>query len=338
MRHIRQTVAVRYGWSCGKNLTLFYRETRDRKRFVGRRCPKCRAVHVPPVEVCGKCFARCEEGLVEVGPGGRLDSWTTVHLPFPGQPTEPPYVFAMIQLDGSNTLLSHRVAGAQEEDLRIGMRVEPVWSEERKGNLHDVLYFRPAVASALQPSLASAPPRGGFAPSAGGTATPSALLAPGGEASPPAPPSPPLVASARALDTAEPRQAPAEPERAPEIQKPGGEKMEITVHDIFHAMEKNFLPAGAGDWKAAIQFEIAGPGGGDWLVRIGEGKCSAGPGRADAPSATVSTSAETWIGMVTGSVNPQMAFMTGKLKVKGNMGDVMKLSNPKIFPKKPAEK
>ena len=35
--------------------------------------------------------------------------------------------------------------------------------------------------------------------------------------------------------------------------------------------------------------------------------------------------------MTTGTVQAMQAFMTGQLKVEGNVGDVMKLNNPKIF-------
>ena len=35
--------------------------------------------------------------------------------------------------------------------------------------------------------------------------------------------------------------------------------------------------------------------------------------------------------MITGSVNPMQAFMSGKIKITGNMADVMKLQNPTVF-------
>jgi len=40
---------------------------------------------------------------------------------------------------------------------------------------------------------------------------------------------------------------------------------------------------------------------------------------------------ETWLGIVDGSVNPMTAFMTGKVKVQGNLGDVLKLQDPSLF-------
>jgi putative sterol carrier protein len=38
-------------------------------------------------------------------------------------------------------------------------------------------------------------------------------------------------------------------------------------------------------------------------------------------------SAETFRGIIEGDVNPTMAFMTGKLKIEGNMGMAMKLGS-----------
>ncbi len=42
---------------------------------------------------------------------------------------------------------------------------------------------------------------------------------------------------------------------------------------------------------------------------------------------TLTASAETFQGMMTGDVNPTMAFMTGKLKIDGSMGQAMKLAS-----------
>ena len=44
-------------------------------------------------------------------------------------------------------------------------------------------------------------------------------------------------------------------------------------------------------------------------------------------SVTLTASAETFEGMMNGEVNPTMAFMSGKLKIDGSMGEAMKLAS-----------
>ena len=110
--------------------------------------------------------------------------------------------------------------------------------------------------------------------------------------------------------------------------------MPITVKDILTRIPGRFDAEAAGDWEATIQFEFSDGDGADeenWTVNIKGGECSVTEGKIDDPSATVKTAAETWIGMTIGDVNPMQAFMSGKLKVSGDMGAVMKLNNPKIF-------
>ena len=46
----------------------------------------------------------------------------------------------------------------------------------------------------------------------------------------------------------------------------------------------------------------------------------------DDTDVTLSASAETFEGILTGDVNPTMAFMSGKLKIDGSMGQAMKLA------------
>lgn len=110
--------------------------------------------------------------------------------------------------------------------------------------------------------------------------------------------------------------------------------MEIqNCQQIFEQMQARFNPEAAGDWKATIAFRISGEKGGDWVLDVHDGQCQVRPGTTENPTATVTTSDETFIGIVTGKTNPMMAYTLGKVKVKGSMGDVMKLNNADIFPR-----
>ena len=96
---------------------------------------------------------------------------------------------------------------------------------------------------------------------------------------------------------------------------------------IFDELPGRFDPAAAGDWSTTIQFHIAGDKGGDFVLKVDGGKCETSEGTTESPTATLETDDETWMGIVGGSTNPMTAFTLGKLKVKGNMADVMKLQN-----------
>ncbi|MCA9102975.1 MAG: SCP2 sterol-binding domain-containing protein [Pirellulales bacterium] len=102
---------------------------------------------------------------------------------------------------------------------------------------------------------------------------------------------------------------------------------------VFDAMPSRFKPEGAGNWNATIQFLISGDKGGDYVVKIEDGTCTTSEGVTEAPSATLTTDADTWLGIINGTTNPMMAFTLGKIKISGSMGDVMKLQNPAVFGK-----
>ena len=97
-----------------------------------------------------------------------------------------------------------------------------------------------------------------------------------------------------------------------------------TCEEIFNEMPNRFDAEAAGDWEAKVQYKIEGDGGGNWIVAVSGGSATVTTGEADDASATVETDAETWVGIAEGSVEPTTAFMTGKIRIQGNMADVMK--------------
>ena len=98
-----------------------------------------------------------------------------------------------------------------------------------------------------------------------------------------------------------------------------------TVKETFDAMAGKFRPEKAAGVNATIQYDITGDQGGTWNAVIKDGTCMVAPGAAAAPSLTLSMSSQDWLDMVGGKLSGQMAFMSGKLKLKGDMGLAMKI-------------
>ena len=100
-----------------------------------------------------------------------------------------------------------------------------------------------------------------------------------------------------------------------------------TVKETFEAMPTKFRADKAAGTNAAIQYEVSGEGGGTWHALIKDGSCTVRDGAASNPSLTLQISAQDWLDMLSGKQSGQMLFMSGKLKVKGDMGLAMKLGS-----------
>ena len=62
-----------------------------------------------------------------------------------------------------------------------------------------------------------------------------------------------------------------------------------TCADIFNEMPNRFNGEAAGDWSTTIQFNVGGDGGGDWVLKVADGKCTVDEGTTEEPVATVTT-------------------------------------------------
>ncbi len=94
---------------------------------------------------------------------------------------------------------------------------------------------------------------------------------------------------------------------------------------IFPQMAENFVPEKAEGVTATIQFELSGDNGGNYWLRIADGECEAGEGTVENPKMTLRAAADDWHAVSMGQLNPMQAFMSGKIKIQGDMGLAMKL-------------
>lgn len=104
--------------------------------------------------------------------------------------------------------------------------------------------------------------------------------------------------------------------------------MADSVRDVFerHMPERlKSKPDVVAKINAVYQFNISGPNGGAWAVDCTAPGGAVTAGQVPSAKCTVHCSDQDFLNIVNGKLNPQMAFMSGKLRIQGDMGLAMKL-------------
>ncbi|MGH3127206.1 MAG: SCP2 sterol-binding domain-containing protein [Gaiellaceae bacterium] len=99
-----------------------------------------------------------------------------------------------------------------------------------------------------------------------------------------------------------------------------------TAQEFFDALPSRVSPDRIEGMNNTYVFDIEGAG--TWTVKVADGAVTVTDGAEEA-DCTFSASEETFEKIASGEQNATTAYMTGKLKIKGDMGAAMKLQ--KIF-------
>ena len=99
----------------------------------------------------------------------------------------------------------------------------------------------------------------------------------------------------------------------------------MTPEDVFARMAAGLDENAAKGMNAIIQFNLSGDDGGAWFVTVKDGKVAVTKGSAASPNLTVGMTAQDYVDMNTGKLDRQLAFMSGKLKISGDMNLAMKV-------------
>lgn len=103
-----------------------------------------------------------------------------------------------------------------------------------------------------------------------------------------------------------------------------------TAQDVFELMSQVFDASKASGVDAVFQFDLTGEGAAKYWVKVSGGGLEKGEGQHDAPTLTITAAAQDYIKVVNGEMAAMSAFMSGKIKIKGDMGLAMKLQS--LFP------
>ena len=144
--HASHRLEYPYSRSVGPVIGAFLTGLRDGK-LLGVQ-GSAGSVIVPPTEYDPTTGEDTGE-LVEVGPGGAVESWAWVSEPRPKHPLQRPFAWALIRLDGADTALLHVVDSGGPDALASGDRVT-VWfrpEAERIGAMADIVAFVPEAGA-----------------------------------------------------------------------------------------------------------------------------------------------------------------------------------------------
>jgi len=136
-------MALPYQYFAGATGSKFIVALRDEKKILGVRCEKCDKTFIPPRKTCERCFSDLTDAWVELEPTGEVTGFTVIRYVEPYQPKQPPYVLALIRLDGADTPVAHILDCGDVGNARVGMRIRAVFSEERKNNILEISHFEP---------------------------------------------------------------------------------------------------------------------------------------------------------------------------------------------------
>ncbi|MFD1145864.1 SCP2 sterol-binding domain-containing protein [Saccharothrix hoggarensis] len=97
---------------------------------------------------------------------------------------------------------------------------------------------------------------------------------------------------------------------------------ERVLDEVFRRMEAHFRSERAGATRAVVHFHLTGGFDGDdvYEVVIEDARCTINKGATRDPRATVALGPVEFLKLATGNASAPVLFMTGKLKVQGDLG------------------
>jgi uncharacterized protein len=135
--------SMRYDYSPGLTQTRFLRAL-EQKRLIGERTPGATDVYVSHRGVDPVTGLPTTEE-VELGPNATITAFCVVHIGFGVNAPPTPFVSALFLPDGAAVSLYGTVGEVSHDQVRIGMRVEPVWVDDADltTSMENIRYWRP---------------------------------------------------------------------------------------------------------------------------------------------------------------------------------------------------
>jgi uncharacterized OB-fold protein len=143
VQRLRLPASMTYRYNPGLSQTRYLRGLQQ-KKIIGERSADNPDVYVPSRGMNPTEGTPTTE-QVEVGPKATISSFCVVHIGFGVNAPPTPFVSALILPDGAAVSLYGTLLEVPIEDVRIGMRVEPVWvaDDQLAPSSENITHWRP---------------------------------------------------------------------------------------------------------------------------------------------------------------------------------------------------
>jgi putative sterol carrier protein len=108
------------------------------------------------------------------------------------------------------------------------------------------------------------------------------------------------------------------------------EHVDSTPQEVFDSMRGSFQASKAKGVHARYQWDLSGPQGGQWWIDVDDGNYKIGKGKIDNPNVTFVAKDKDWVAVSNHQMGGTWAYLTGRLKIRGDQGLARKLGE--IFP------
>ncbi len=136
---------ARYAWDTGVAIGRYLQGLKA-GQLIGRHCPECDRVLIPPRMFCESCF-RPTDRWVELEDTGTIITYSRCYITWDMIRIKEPQMPAVIEIDGASPGMGimHMLSEVDPDQIEIGMRVQAVWkpADERIGSITDIAYFKP---------------------------------------------------------------------------------------------------------------------------------------------------------------------------------------------------
>ena len=138
---VKQKWDITYNHATGETAGTFLTALGAGK-LMGKRCPECQRVLVPPRTFCDRCYTLTTD-WVELEDNGTIDDFTIVYRQFQGLPP-PPYAIAHVRPNNADTAILGFVKAVDlsnpdeaVEKLKIGTKVKVIFKDKPEGRVTD---------------------------------------------------------------------------------------------------------------------------------------------------------------------------------------------------------